>query len=306
MSAAPQTRDDMTGILFAGFSYVFWGFMPLYWRLLGKVPPFELTVHRVFWCALFVALVAIARRRTPHIAALFREPRIIATLALTSVLISINWTTYIYAIASHQLVEASLGYYITPLISIGLGVVMLGEHISRLRLAAIVLTAIAVLIQSFALGHFSWIAVTLSLSFGFYGFFRKTTHVDSFDALTIETFLLFPFTSALILYWATHDAGAFPHAGVRADALLILGGPLTALPLVLFAAGVRRIRLSTLGFLQYLNPTITLILATLGFGEHFTRTDVIAFGCVWAALAIVALDSRFSRVKESISNPELA
>ncbi|HEY5337498.1 MAG TPA: EamA family transporter RarD, partial [Rhizomicrobium sp.] len=216
-------KDDMSGILFAGFSYAFWGIMPLYWRLLAKVPPFELTVHRIFWCALFVAIVAVARGRLPRIAGLFRQKRLIATLALTSVLISINWTTYIFAIASHQLVEASLGYYITPLISIGLGVLLLGEHISRLRIAAIVLASVAVIIQSVALGHFSWIAVTLSLSFGFYGFFRKTTHVDSMDGLTVEVWLLFPLTCALVFFWGTHEAGAFPHAGVLVDALLILG-----------------------------------------------------------------------------------
>lgn len=306
MSAPQQGKDDPAGIFFAGFSYVFWGGMPLYWRLLAKVPPFELTVHRIFWSALFVGIVALARRRVPHMLELFARKRVMATLALTSILISINWTTYIYAVASHQLVEASLGYFITPLISIALGVVLLGEHISRMRLIAILLAAAAVIVQSVLLGHFSWIALTLSLSFGFYGFFRKTTHVDSMDALTVETWILFPITSGLVLYWGTHEANAFPHAGTLIDTLLILGGPLTALPLALFAAGVRRIRLSTLGFLQYLNPTITLLLATLGFGEAFTRADMMAFGFVWIALLIVSIDSYVSRAKPPVSSPEPA
>ena len=306
MNPPAHVRDDLTGILLAGFSYVFWGVMPLYWRLLAKVPPFELAVNRIFWCAVFVAVVAVARRRLLHIAAIFRQPRLIATLALTSILISVNWTTYIYAIASHQLVEASLGYYITPLLSIALGVLLLGEHISRWRIAAIVLASVAVLVQSFALGHFSWIAVTLTVSFGFYGFFRKTAHVDALDGLTVETWILFPATFALIVFWGVHETGAFPHGGRQANALLIFGGPLTALPLAMFAAGVRRIRLSTLGFLQYLNPTITLLLATLGFGEGFSRLNIITFGCVWAALAIVALDSHFNRVQAPIPDPEAA
>ena len=203
------------------------------------------------------------------------------------------------------------GALIVPLfawfcVAFALGVLLLGEHISRLRLIGILLAAVAVFIQSFMLGHFSWIALTLSLSFGFYGFFRKSTHVDSMDALTVETWILFPITSALILFWGTHEAAAFPHTPVLISALLIFGGPLTALPLALFAAGVRRIRLSTLGFLQYLNPTITLLLATLGFGEAFTRADMLAFGFVWIALVIVSLDSYFNRVKEPISNPEPA
>ncbi len=298
MTDDPQlAKDDSVGIFYAGFAYAFWGVMPLYWRMLGKVPPFELTVHRIFWCALFVALVAIARRRLPHILALFRQPRLIGTLALTSVLISINWTIYIYCIATHQLVEASLGYYINPLISIGLGVLLLGEKISRLRLAAIALAATAVVIQAFELGHFPWIAPCLALSFGFYGYFRKLTPVDSLDGLTIETWILFPLTSGLILSWGLHGTGAFPSPSVLTNTLLIVGGPLTALPLTLFAAGARRIRLSTLGFLQYFSPSITLVLATLGFGERFTRLDAITFGCVWAALLIVALEGRFGRIR---------
>lgn len=306
MNAPQQSKDDLTGILLAGFSYVFWGFMPFYWRLLAKVPPFEVTVERIFWSALFVGAVALMRRRIPHLIAIFRNRRLIATLALTSVLISINWTTYIYSIATHQLVEASLGYFITPLVSIALGVLLLGEHISRLRLVAIGLTVAAVAIQTFLLGHFSWIAITLTLSFGFYGYFRKGTHVDSMDALTVETWILFPITSALVIYWGTHEAGAFPHADALLNTLLILGGPLTALPLALFAAGVRRIRLSTLGFLQFLNPVITLLLATLGFGERFTHADMVGFGFVWLALVIVMIDTYVSHAKPPVTNPEPA
>ena len=297
-------RDDPTGIAYAAFAYVFWGVMPLYWRLFAKVPPFELTVHRIFWCALFCAIVVLARQRWSHIGQILKHRRLLATLALTSLLISLNWTVYIYAVATHQLVEASLGYFITPLISTALGVLFLGEHISRFRLIAILLAAAAVVIQSVALGHFSWIAITLSLSFGFYGFFRKNTHVDAFDALTVETWVLFPVTTALVFFWGTHESTAFPHAGALIDTLLIVGGPLTALPLALFAAGVRRIRLSTLGFLQYLNPSITLLLATLGFGEHFTRIDAFSFGTVWVALVIVSLDGYFSRAKAPVSSPE--
>jgi chloramphenicol-sensitive protein RarD len=297
-------KDDPNGIALAAFSYVFWGFMPLYWRLLLAVPPFEVTVHRIFWSALFCAIMIAVRRRWSHLRALFGQKRIMAILALTGILISINWTIFIYSVANRSLVEASLGYYITPLLSIGLGVLFLGEQISRVRLAAIVLAGLAVVIQSVALGHFSWIAISLALSFGFYGFFRKLTHVDSLDALAVETWILFPVTAALIAFWGTHESHAFPHAGLRVDSLLVLAGPLTAVPLAMFAAGVRRIRLSTLGFLQYLNPTMTLLLATLGFGEHFTRTDGVSFGFVWAALVIVALEGRFTRFRQAATEAE--
>jgi chloramphenicol-sensitive protein RarD len=294
---AAATGDDMTGIGLAAFSYVFWGFMPLYWRLLGAVPSFELTVHRIFWCALFVAVVALVRGRKAQIVAILRDRRTLATLALTGVLISVNWTIYIYCVATDQLVEASLGYYINPLVSIALGVVLFGEHMTRFRMAAVALAAIAVTIKAFSLGHFPWIAPCLALSFGFYGYFRKLTPVDSMDGLTVETWILFPITCGLVGFWAWQGTGAFPSSNYTRDALLIFGGPLTAVPLAMFAAGARRIRLSTIGFLQYLSPSITLLLAIFGFGESFTRIDAIAFGVVWLALLIVALEGPFTRLR---------
>ena len=305
MNAPNHAKDDTTGILFAAFSYAFWGIMPLYWRLLDAVPPLQLTVHRIFWCALFVGILALARKRLRSLIQIIRSPRLLATLALTSVLISINWGVYIYCVATRQLVEASLGYYINPLISIALGVTLFGEHISRMRLAAIALATVAVVIQSFELGHIPWIAPVLALSFGFYGYFRKLTPVAALDGLTIETWVLLPITAGLIWYWSRHG-GAFPSPDLKRDGLLIFGGPLTALPLALFAAGARRIRLSTLGFLQYLSPSITLVLAIFGLGETFTKVDMITFGFVWIALMVVSLDSYFNRVKEPISNPEPA
>jgi chloramphenicol-sensitive protein RarD len=294
-AAAPVQKDDVSGILLAGFAYAFWGIMPLYWRLLKTVPPVELTVHRIFWCAIFLAFVAIGRRRYAELWAIIRKPRLLGTLALTSVLITCNWTLYIYCIATHQLVEASLGYYINPLISIGLGVLMMGERMSRLRLAAVILAGVAVAVKAAGLGHFPWIAPCLALSFGFYGYFRKLTPVDSLDGLTVETWILFPITAGLLLFWHMQGTAAFPSPDWSKDGLLMFGGPLTALPLTMFAAGARRIRLSTLGFLQYLSPSITLVLATFGFHERFTQIDAFAFGIVWLALVFVAMEGRIGR-----------
>jgi chloramphenicol-sensitive protein RarD len=292
-------RDDPRGIVFALAAYGLWGITPLYWRLLGNVGPFEITVHRVLWCALFVLVVSLARGRWQQLKDIARNPRLLATLALTSTLISVNWTIYIYCVATRQLVESSLGYYINPLVSIVLGVVLLGERLSKLRLAAVLLAAGAVLVKAVELGHLPWIAPTLALSFGFYGYFRKKADVDAMDGLTVETWILFPLTFGLVLFWGARGTGAFPSAGPTTDTLLILGGPLTALPLAMFAAGARRIRLSTLGFLQYFSPSITLALAVFGFGERFTRVDGITFACVWAALVLVAVEGRFSRGRSS-------
>ena len=284
---------EATGILYAGVAYAFWGITPLYWRLLGNVPPFELTAHRVLWCALFVAIVTAWRGRLGHIVTILRTPKLLGTLALTSILITTNWTVFIYCVATNQLVESSLGYYLTPLLSIALGVFLFGEHMTRFRLVGVLLAAIAVSVKAFALGHVPWIAFSLALSFGFYGYFRKKAPVDSMDGLLIETMLLLPFTLALVIYWAWTEPKAFPAAGLLADSLLVFAGPITAIPLAMFAAGARRIRMTTLGFLQYFTPTFTLLLATLGFHEHFSRVDAISFAFVWVALLIVALEGRF-------------
>ena len=288
-------KDDPRGIALALAAYGLWGIMPLYWRLLSAVPAFEITVNRVLWCAFFVLGASLVRGRWQQLLAMLRNPSLLGTLALTSILISVNWTIYIYCVATRQLVEASLGYYINPLVSIVLGVTLFGERLSRWRLAAVLLATAAVAVKTIELGHFPWIAPALALSFGFYGYFRKKVDVDALDGLTVETWILFPITFGLVLFWAVDGSGAFPTAGLKTDALLILGGPITAVPLAMFAAGARRIRLSTLGFLQYFSPSITLALAVFGFGEAFTRVDAITFGCVWAALTLVAAESRFRR-----------
>ena len=294
---AALQRDDLTGIVYAGLAYVAWGIVPLYWRLLANISALEVTVHRVLWCALFVVAVSFARGRVAKLLTMVRQPRVLAILALTSVLITINWLIYIYCVSSRQLVQASLGYYMVPLISIALGVIFYGERLSRLRLFAVVLAAAAVLLKTFEVGHVPWIAPALALSFGFYGYFRKRVNVDAMDGLTIETLLLFPITLVLVAYWTASGSGAFRLSQPTTDFLLIFGGPLTAVPLAMFAAGARRIRLTTLGFLQYLSPSITLTLAIFGFGEAFTKLDAITFGCVWAALIIVAAESRISRAR---------
>ncbi|HLY06053.1 MAG TPA: EamA family transporter RarD [Rhizomicrobium sp.] len=289
--------DDPRGIAYAALAYVLWGIVPIYWRLLDGVPPLELTAHRIVWCALFVLIVALLRRRLGHLREILRTPRLVGLLALTSLLISTNWTVYIYCVASRQLVEASLGYYINPLISVALGVIFFGERMSRVRLAAIVLATGAVVAKAVSLGHFPWIAPVLAFSFGFYGYFRKLAPVDAFDGLLVETCIMLPVAASVLVYWYMIGESAFPSANLTRDALLIGGGAITAVPLGLFAAGARRIRLSTLGFMQYLSPSITLLLAIFGFGEPFTRFDAVAFGCVWFALCLVALEGRFPRVR---------
>jgi chloramphenicol-sensitive protein RarD len=280
------------GILYAGGAYVVWGLVPLYWTLLGGLSPVEITLHRILWCALFGLVVTLARRRMSHLGAVLRDHRLLGALATSSMLITVNWTLYMYCVTTRQLVEASLGYYLTPLVSIVLGVVLLGEKISRARVVGLALATVAVVVEALALGHIPWVAPALALTFGFYGYVRKLTPVDSLDGLTVETTLLMPITLVLIMVWAVQGTGAFPSPRLSRDALLVFTGPLTALPLVMFAAGARRVRLTTLGFLQYISPSITLVVATLVLHEAFTRANAIAFGCIWSALLIVSLEGR--------------
>ena len=301
MNETPEHPNETRGIIYAGGAYLVWGLVPLYWRLLEGVSPFEVTLHRILWCSLFGLIVTLGRRRISHFILVLRTPRLLGALAISSVLIAANWTLYMYCVSTHQLVEAALGYYMTPLVSIGLGVALLGEKISKFRVAAIALATLAVGVQAFSIGHIPWVAPALALTFGFYGYMRKLTPVDALDGLTIETVLLLPVTIVLIALWAFDGSGAFPSASPARNALLIFTGPLTALPLVLFAAGARRLRLTTLGFLQYLSPTITLLVATLLLREPFTRTNVIAFGCIWGALALVSVEGRFGFLSRKVA-----
>jgi chloramphenicol-sensitive protein RarD len=284
--------NETTGILYAVGSYGLWGVLPLYWHMLGRVPPFELSYHRMVWSAVFGVIMILLLGRQRQVWAAVRNRKVLRALALSSLFIAFNWTIYIYAIAKAELVEASLGYYINPLLAIATGVVMLGERMSRLRLAAIALAGVAVAFKALSFGHIPWIALGLAVSFTAYGYIRKLTPVAALDGMTIETCLLLPFTGGILLFWAFQGTGAFTVAHPGTNALLIFGGPLTALPLILFAAAARRVRLSTLGFLQYLSPSITLLIAVFVLGEPFTPTDIATFGCVWLALGLVAIDGR--------------
>ncbi len=283
---------ETAGIFYAIGSYGLWGVLPLYWHMLGSVPPFELSYHRMVWSALVgvIATLVLGRRREVWTA--LRSRKILFALILSSLFIAFNWTLYIYAISKAELVEASLGYYINPLICVAIGVALLGEKMSALRLAAIGLAGVAVLFKALTLGHFPFIALGLALSFAIYGYIRKLTPVAAIDGFTIETCLLLPFTVGILAFWGWQGAGAFTPAHPGTDILLILGGPLTALPLILFAAAARRVSLSMLGFLQYLSPSISLVIAIFVLGEPFTGIDLAAFGCVWVALVLIAFEGR--------------
>lgn len=296
----PRSEEN-AGVLYAVGAYLLWGFLPLYWSLLHEVSAIEMTAHRILWCVVILGILTFARGRTGEILAILRTPTTFWTLAVTSALITVNWTLFMYALVTNQIVETSLGYYMTPVISFAFGIVFFRERPSRIRIFCIGLATCGVLVQLLAFGRFPWIAMSLAVTFGFYGYFRKRAPVAAMDGLLVETAIVVPFAVAFIGWWYVHGTGLFLIGNFKRDLLLIVGGGLTIAPLALFAAGMRRVRMTTMGFLQYLAPTISLIVAVFGFGEPFDLGDLISFAFIWAAIAIAAFDGLTSKAAETPS-----
>lgn len=296
-------QDTRAGLLYGAGAYVLWGLSPLYWHLLMAVPHWEVTVHRVIWCALAVGIVIAARGRLASIIERLHDKRLLATLMLTGTIIAFNWGVMVWAAASEQIVQAAFGYFINPLSNIALGVFLLGERLSTVRWVAVVLGVFAVIVQTVALGEFPLVAVALGVSFSFYGYFRKTANIGGLDGVFVEAMLLLPFGLIFIAVWEHLGHAAFLNLSPYTDILLILCGPVTAMPLVLFSVAARQVRLSTLGFLQYIGPTIGLSVAVFVLGEAFTLVHALTFGSVWFALLLLAFD-RERRLKPMAASPQ--
>ena len=282
--------EERTGVGYAVGAYVLWGFLPLYWHLVHEVPALEMTAHRVVWCVVLLGLVTVVRGRTGEIMAILRTPSTRWTLAATSALITVNWTLFMYALVTDQLVESALGYYMTPVISFAFGILLMRERPSRLRMFCIALATCGVLVQLFAFGRLPWIALGLAVTFGLYGYGRKRAPVAAMDGLLVETALVAPVAVVLLGWWYVHGTGLFLVGNIKRDLLLIVGGALTIAPLALFAAGMRRVRMTTMGFLQYLAPTISLLVAVFALGEPFDLGDLASFGFIWAAIVIATFE----------------
>jgi chloramphenicol-sensitive protein RarD len=223
--------------------------------------------------------------------AVFLDARLVAALTLSATLIAVNWGVFIWAVADGRVLESSLGYFINPLVNVLLGVVVLGERLRRVQWLAVLLAALGVLHQLIALGTMPWVALTLALSFGGYGLVRKTASVDAITGLFVEALLLAPVALLYLVHAGLAGEGAFGRHGPAFDLLLVFAGPLTALPLILFVAGARRIRLTTVGLLQYIAPTGHFLLAVLVYGEAFSRQSFITFALIWTALVVYTLDA---------------
>jgi len=289
-SAIPPRPGAGSGLAAAVGAFVLWGVFPLYLKPLADVPALQVMAHRIVWCCLLVfAWLALRGELGAVRAALaHRETRL--RLAASATLISINWLVYVWAVANGHVVEASLGYFINPLLNVVLGVFVLGERLNRAQWFAVALAALGVVYLTILAARPPWIALVLAASFGVYGFMRKVAQVESVPGLAAETLLLSPFALALLLWAETRGVGAFGHVTPTIDALLVGSGLATALPLALFAFGARLIPYSTIGLVQYIGPTLQFLLGVLVFHEAFPWTRAIGFACIWTAVAIYAAD----------------
>jgi len=279
-----------SGIAYAALAYTLWGLFPLYFSHLAAVPATEVVAHRVVWSLAFVLLLLAWRRQWRWVAEVLRQPKVLGAFAISALLLSCNWLTYIWAVNHGHVVDSSLGYFITPLVNVALGYTVLHERPRRLQWAALALATLGVVWLTIAVGQLPWIALVLAASFGAYGLLRKIAVLGALEGLTLETLLLaVPAAAALLLWWGNTPT-SFPLADTKTTLLLIGIGPLTAVPLLLFAAGARRISMTTLGLLQYIGPTIQFGLGVWLFGEPFGGSRLIGFALIWAALLLYSAD----------------
>jgi chloramphenicol-sensitive protein RarD len=283
-------RHRATGLASATAAYLTWGLFPLYFHALAEVPAPEVLAHRIGWSAVFMAALVLALGRWGEAARQLRVPGTLPTLAASALLISTNWLVYIWAVTSDHVLEASLGYFVNPLVSVLLGVLVLREPLNGRQKVSVALAAAGVLSLVVRAGRLPWVAVVLAVTFGLYGLLRKRTRVDPVTGLLAEVGLLFPLAAGYLLWLRAAGQSHFP-AGPAVTTLLAASGVVTAIPLLLFAVGVSRLRLSTVGLLQYLNPTVQFAIAILVFHEPFGGTHAVAFGCIWASLALYTADA---------------
>ena len=272
-------------------AYGLWGFMPLYIKAVRAVPLLEVLCHRVVWALVLLLPLVWRQGELGSVLVAVRRPRTLAILATSALAIALNWLVYIWAVVHRRLLEGSLGYYINPLVNVLLGVVVLGERLDRPVRVAVAIAAVGVAWLTLRLGQPPWIALALAASFGLYGLMRKLAPVGALAGLAIETALLMPLAGGYLVWAMLTGRSAFLAGSPTLSLLLLLAGPVTAIPLLFFAGAARRLPLSTMGFLQYLSPTLQFLLAVLVYGEPFDGSRAVAFGFIWTALAVFAVYS---------------
>ena len=284
-------REHTAGLLAALGCFSMWGVMPIYFHLIGPaVSPWEILTQRMVWAAVLLTLFVLISRRHERVMAVVRQPHLLLALMASALLISTNWGVFIWAVSSHHVLQASLGYYINPLLNVVLGLVFFRERLRPLQIAAVLLAAAGVMIMVVGFGRVPWVSLILAGSFGAYGLIRKRIAVDSITGLYIETMLLLPFALLWLGALYAQQQAVFLLDNLRTDALLMGCGVITVLPLVLFTMGARRLKLGTLGLIQYLTPTLHLLTGVFLFNEPFNQANLVTFACIWAGLALYTAD----------------
>ncbi|NVK22307.1 MAG: EamA family transporter RarD [Kangiellaceae bacterium] len=283
-----MNSDNRSGYIFGILAFVIWGLAPIYFKALEGVSALEILAHRVAWSVPVIIIIMLAIKR-PFPKNVLQDKKTLGILFITALLISGNWLVFTWAVTNEKVLETSLGYFINPLISVALGVVILKEHLNLWSKIALALAIAGVLYRVMALGSLPWVSLFLAFSFGFYGLLRKQVNIGPLQGLLIETIIVLPFTAGYIIYLASTGQGAFLHTSSTIDWLLLAGGVITTVPLALFAAAARMLPLNTMGFMQYIAPSLTFILAVFFFGEAFNRDLLITFALIWAGLLVYTI-----------------
>ncbi|WP_248322232.1 EamA family transporter RarD [Caballeronia sp. Sq4a] len=278
------------GVVYAFAAFAIWGLFPIYFKALHSIGAIEMLAHRMAWSMLFLLIVLTARRQWQWLVPVLRDKRLLARFAASAVLLSANWGIYIWAVNAGRIVEASLGYFINPLVNVLFGMAFLHERLRPVQWIAVIVAALGVAWLTWVNGAPPWISFALALTFGGYGLLRKTASLGALEGLTLETMLLCPVALLYLFVLGSHGGSGFAHATISVKLLLAAAGPVTAVPLLLFAAGARRIPLSMLGLIQYITPSLQLLIGVAIYQEAFGHDQLIGYGAIWAALALYSLE----------------
>lgn len=304
MNAANQVESDAdrtrNGVVAALIAYTIWGFMPIYFKVIEQVPAVEVLTHRIVWGVPFGALIIMARRQWPEVRAALAQPRTLGLLALAACFIALNWLVYIIAVQTDHIFQASLGYYINPLMYVVVGVVFLRERLRRNQTAAVLLAAAGVTILTVSGGVFPLISLVLAISFTIYGVIRSRVAIGGMTGLFIETLILLPLAGGYLFFLTQQGTAAFGVHDPATSAILLIAGPLTVVPLLFFALAARRLRLSTIGIMQFIAPSLQFLMGLL-YGERLTPAHAICFTLIWIAVILFSFDAwRSTRTRAAL------
>lgn len=290
-----NTPENIKGFWTAIICYMVWGTVPIYWKQLKHISAFELIAHRILWSAVFSFILIYFLNDIKKLKETFKKSA--PVLVLTTLLISTNWLTFVWAVNENRILEASLGYYANPILNVLFGAFLLKEKLSKLQIVSSFIAAFGVLYLFATAGVFPWVSLVIAISFALYGLIRKIAPVDPLAGLTLESAMLVPFALLYAFYLEDHHAGHFTH-GLFDTLMLMGGGIVTLAPLLLFLYSIKRIPLSTMGFLQFITPTTTFCLAVFYYNEPFDHRKLVTFGCVWLAVFLYLSDLKLKHIKQ--------